>query len=250
MERCRIRNVRRIPRTGNLGLGCLVLILVLIGAGCNSLLQARDLVDMETGEALESHALKGDRILAIEGTGGPEPDALIRTCIHRICAPQFRTRTLARETLLDQGPGILPFLVRAYESAVPGSRRRSSVGFLIERIQHRQNPRDLVAEMTGYRGIRQIAAIRAAIHQGTTLVPALLPLIAHPEARVRTETVIALRTITARHPFRAGLGGVEAACVWRDWYDRERARQRKTEGPPGRLRIEPPLPDPGMILSM
>jgi len=234
----------------NLGRVGLVVGLVLVGAGCNSILQVRDPVDLETGEILEPLTLQGEGFMECAGTGEPEPDAKIRTCLSRICAGKFRTRTLARETLLDQGPGILAHLVRAYECAVPGSRHRSTLGFLIERIQHRQDPRNLVAEMTDTRGIRQIAAIRAASHQGATLVPALLPLIADREARVRIEAIIALRTITARHPFRAGRGPVEAVCVWRAWYDEECARQRKREDPPERPRIEIPEPDPALILAM
>ena len=229
-----------------LSLGGLLLGVMVLGVGCRSSQRALGLLDLETGESL----LAIEPVLDMRAPGLTLAESRTIACMNKVCAPQFRVRALAQKSLICQGPGVLPYLVRGYQAAKKNSRMRSTLRLLIRLIQKGQTRRDLARELTETQGIRQIEAVRAASTLGAPLVPTLLPLLTHRNAAVRREVVIALRTITGRHPIRTGLGPVQATHVWRTWYESECDRLKKSgEMTPG-FPVKPGQQKPGVSLSM
>jgi HEAT repeat protein len=149
-----------------------------------------------------------------------------------ICAADFRVRALAQIAVLARGVEVLPSLERALALTLRGSRIHATCRLLMEQVQRRRSSEELACELQEAKGYRRLSAIRSAGRRGPEVVPALLPLVAHRDPEVRREAVVALRSITCRHPLETGEGPVQAIRVWRDWYDRECLRRHTAAAAP------------------
>ena len=221
-----IRRHGRILLAGALVLGCLL-------PGCAAVHPADPGLKCADGvlftdvtaepEGVEAPARDQDR--------GPAPEVSTGPDLADVHATGFRRRVLAQQRVLRAGTVSLPGLAAAWAAAPVGSHRAQTLAFLIEYVQRRLPPERLVRELSDYSGIRRRAAVRAATAHGADMVPALLTLITHHDPEVRREVVVALRSITDRHPSASGRGPVHAIRVWRAWYDAMRSRQVERPAP-------------------
>jgi len=171
-------------------------------------------------------------------------EASVTDCLGRICSPRFRERAVAQQTLLALGMDVVPMLCRAYDEAPDGSRKQRTILFILERIQRRNPPKELIRELAETTGVRQMAAVRATAHLGIDAVPSLLSLLTHHDPAVRKNVIIVLRRLTARLPSLTGRGPVHAIRVWRKCYEEElkkRAKSRPKNRPD-------PTPPPGPVV--
>lgn len=238
--------VRRVQfAAGALALVCLPL-------GCATIHPA-DPESEHAGGALSPDAppapIAASSYVSTSGPGGrlgsgvsPRPGLL------DVDAAVFRRRALAQQRVLRAGAASLPGLADAWAAAPVGSDRAYTLALLLEQVQRKLPKERLAREFSEESGIRRLAAVRAATAHGADMVPALLTLITCRDREVRQAAIVALRSITDRHPSASGRGPVHAIRVWRAWYeDVCRDRLEPTPMPPRRPRpraVRPPAISP------
>ncbi len=200
----------RIPRVT---LRVAAALFVATGVGCSSAAIRHAAYDDGRGAAPE---------IVLDEGGATAADRQVLALVRDLCTGDTIRRTIARRRLAETGIDALPLLERLAEAAPVGSYRRRALVGAMESIHGGLDTAALAGEIRDAVGLRQGAAIRAAVPFGAPVVPALVDVVEAAGSVHRQAAIVALRRITLLHPLRRQADVAHAVRVWRAWHDATR----------------------------